>query len=32
MVVIAWMIYASEGSESPYYAGLNLVMLAVVPA
>lgn len=28
MVVIAWMIYASEGSRSPYYAGLNLVMLA----
>ncbi|HET6251644.1 MAG TPA: ATP-binding protein [Tepidisphaeraceae bacterium] len=28
MVVICWMIYASEGSASPYYAGLNLVMLA----
>jgi two-component system sensor histidine kinase PhcS len=28
MVAIAWMIYASEGARSPYYAGLNLVMLA----
>jgi two-component system sensor histidine kinase PhcS len=28
MVAIAWMIYASEGDRSPYYAGLNLVMLA----
>jgi two-component system sensor histidine kinase PhcS len=27
-VVIAWMVYASEGANSPYYAGLNLVMLA----
>lgn len=27
-VAIAWMIYASEGARSPYYAGLNLVMLA----
>ncbi|WP_395750575.1 ATP-binding protein [Prosthecobacter sp.] len=24
---IAWMIYAKGGAESPYYAGLNLVML-----
>ena len=24
---IGWMIYASEGYASPYYAGLNLVML-----
>lgn len=24
---IAWMIYESEGSASPYYAGLNLIML-----
>lgn len=24
---IAWMVYAMEGAESPYYAGLNLVML-----
>lgn len=24
---IAWMIYVREGSASPYYAGLNLVML-----
>ncbi|HEY7114978.1 MAG TPA: HAMP domain-containing sensor histidine kinase [Tepidisphaeraceae bacterium] len=28
MAIIAWMIYASEGARSPYYAGLNLVMLA----
>src|SRR6185437_3652468 len=28
MLVICWMIYASEGANSPYYAGLNLVMLA----
>src|ERR1700678_2212438 len=26
MLVICWMIYASEGANSPYYAGLNLVM------
>src|SRR3990172_4658291 len=26
---IAWMIYATEGAGSPYYAGLNLVLLAV---
>lgn len=24
---IAWMIYVKEGADSPYYAGLNLVML-----
>ncbi len=24
---IGWMIYAKEGNASPYYAGLNLVML-----
>lgn len=29
MLIICWMIYASEGALSPYYAGLNLVMLAV---
>ena len=28
MLAICWMIYASEGASSPYYAGLNLVMLA----
>ena len=28
LAVICWMIYASEGSDSPYYAGLNLVMLS----
>jgi signal transduction histidine kinase len=26
---IAWMIYATEGPISPYYAGLNLILLAV---
>ncbi|HLP76211.1 MAG TPA: histidine kinase dimerization/phospho-acceptor domain-containing protein, partial [Candidatus Paceibacterota bacterium] len=26
---IAWMIYLKEGSESPYYAGLNLVLLVI---
>ena len=26
---ICWMIYATEGPESPYYAGLNLVLLAI---
>jgi two-component system, sensor histidine kinase PhcS len=26
---ISWMIYATEGSASPYYAGLNLVILVV---
>src|SRR5271155_302219 len=24
---ISWMIYDTEGAQSPYYAGLNLVML-----
>jgi len=28
VVCIAWMIYMMEGAVSPYYAGLNLVMLA----
>jgi signal transduction histidine kinase len=27
IVGIAWMIYAKGGADSPYYAGLNLVML-----
>jgi signal transduction histidine kinase len=26
---ISWMIYATEGPESPYYAGLNLVLLSI---
>ena len=26
---ISWMIYASEGAHSPYYAGINLVLMAV---
>jgi signal transduction histidine kinase len=26
---ISWMIYDTQGSHSPYYAGLNLVMLVV---
>src|SRR5438477_7304853 len=26
---IAWMIYVTEGPVSPYYAGLNLILLAV---
>jgi signal transduction histidine kinase len=26
---MAWMIYSTEGPNSPYYAGLNLVILAV---
>ncbi len=26
---IAWMVYATEGPVSPYYAGLNLILLAV---
>jgi two-component system sensor histidine kinase PhcS len=29
VVTICWMIYATNGSESPYYAGLNLVLLAI---
>jgi signal transduction histidine kinase len=26
---ISWMIYATEGPVSPYYAGLNLILLSV---
>jgi signal transduction histidine kinase len=26
---ICWMIYDSEGADSPYYAGLNLILLAI---
>jgi signal transduction histidine kinase len=26
---ICWMIYATEGPDSPYYAGLNLTLLAI---
>jgi two-component system sensor histidine kinase PhcS len=26
---ICWMIYSTEGPTSPYYAGLNLILLAV---
>jgi len=26
---ICWMIYATKGADSPYYAGLNLILLAV---
>lgn len=26
---ISWMIYATEGALSPYYAGLNIVLIAV---
>ena len=29
-IAITWMIYATEGMQSPYYAGLNIVMVAVV--
>ncbi|MHB8521751.1 MAG: ATP-binding protein [Limisphaerales bacterium] len=29
VVFIAWMIKTTEGFDSPYYAGLNLVLLAV---
>lgn len=28
-LAICWMIYASEGAVSPYYAGLNLIMVGV---
>ena len=28
-VTICWMIYASEGVISPYYAGINLVLVGV---
>ncbi|HEV7299979.1 MAG TPA: ATP-binding protein [Tepidisphaeraceae bacterium] len=27
---ISWMIYATEGAHSPYYAGLNIVMAAAI--
>jgi len=27
--LIAWMVYATEGTGSPYYAGLTLVMMVV---
>ena len=26
---IAWMIYLKDGASSPYYAGLNLILLAI---
>ncbi len=26
---ICWMIYATDGADSPYYAGLNLILLAI---
>jgi len=29
VIFIAWMIAVKEGFASPYYAGLNLVLLAV---
>jgi signal transduction histidine kinase len=29
MLCICWMIYVSEGSVSPYYAGLNLMVIAI---
>lgn len=28
-VAIAWMIHATEGARSPYYAGLNLVIITI---
>ncbi|MFW5830354.1 MAG: ATP-binding protein, partial [Planctomycetota bacterium] len=28
-ITIAWMVFATEGAESPYYAGLNLVMIVL---
>ena len=28
-VVICWMIFRTEGSASPYYAGLNLVLFGI---
>ena len=28
-ITICWMIYASEGVISPYYAGINLVLVGV---
>lgn len=29
-LAICWMIYRAEGVESPYYAGLNIVMAAAI--
>ena len=29
-ITICWMIYATEGVFSPYYAGLNLVLVGVI--
>ena len=29
LVIILWMIYAADDQTSPYYAGLNIVLLAV---
>jgi two-component system sensor histidine kinase PhcS len=29
-ITICWMIYASEGVFSPYYAGLNIVLVGVI--
>jgi len=29
LIIILWMIYAANESVSPYYAGLNIVLLAV---
>ena len=26
---IAWMVYATEGAASPYYAGLTLVLMVL---
>ena len=26
---ICWMIYATDGADSPYYAGLNLILLGI---
>lgn len=28
-MAISWMVYVNEGERSPYYAGLNLAMIAV---
>jgi signal transduction histidine kinase len=29
LVMILWMIYAADDARSPYYAGLNIILLAV---
>ncbi len=29
VVFICWMIYATDGALSPYYAGINLILLAI---